>query len=173
MYRIYSGTSLPYSGKLSRRKLSWISKKWPILRRKLSRNAKTCHRWVWHAQISWRKLSQMALKSRNSWMFSPSKVFCYTVYYGHPQDHVKCPDWRGVLISEVVLQHFSSCMYIAWTTGSVLIREVSLIWRSLIERFHCRIIVFNTSRWCRACSTKLISGFAVCSVTDYTMCITI
>ena len=29
-------------------------------------------------QISWRKLSQVTLNPRNSWMFSPSKVFCYT-----------------------------------------------------------------------------------------------
>ena len=41
--------------------------------------AKIYHRWVWHAQISWRKFSWVALKPRNSWKFSPSKVFCYTV----------------------------------------------------------------------------------------------
>ena len=47
--------------------------------RKLLRNAKTYHRWIWHTQISWRRLSQVALKSQNSWMFSPSKVFHYKV----------------------------------------------------------------------------------------------
>ena len=25
-----------------------------------------------------------------------------SLYYGHPRDHMKCPDQRGVLISEVV-----------------------------------------------------------------------
>ena len=30
-------------------------------------------------QISWRKLSHIATKLRNSRKFSPSKVFCYTV----------------------------------------------------------------------------------------------
>ena len=32
---------------------------------KLSWNAKTYYRWVWHAQISWRKVSRVALKQRN------------------------------------------------------------------------------------------------------------
>ena len=33
-------------------------------------------------RISWRKLSRMAEKSRNSWKFSPSKVSRYTVFWG-------------------------------------------------------------------------------------------
>ena len=50
------------------------------------------------------------------------------LYYGHSRDPMKCPDYRGVLISKV--------LYVAGTTGSVLIREAYLIRRSLVERFH-------------------------------------
>ena len=38
------------------------------------------------------------------------------LYYGHPWDHIKCPDLRGVLISEVVFVHFS--MYVGQKTVS-------------------------------------------------------
>ena len=55
-------------------------RKWPLfLQRKLLLTAKTYYRWVRHAQILWRKLSLVALKPWNSWMFSPPKVFRYTV----------------------------------------------------------------------------------------------
>ena len=37
------------------------------------------HKYERHTQISWRKLSRVALKVRNSWMFPPSKIFCYMV----------------------------------------------------------------------------------------------
>ena len=49
---------VPYSGKLSRKK---TSADW------------------WKIRFSWRKLSRIATKPRNSRKFSPSKVFCYTV----------------------------------------------------------------------------------------------
>ena len=69
---------IPYSGKLSREKTFADRIEVTILWRKLLRNAKTYHRWVRHAQISWGKLPWMALKPRNLWMFSPSKIFRYT-----------------------------------------------------------------------------------------------
>ena len=53
------------------------------------------------------------------------KKECCTVeplHYGHHWDHIKCPGWRGVLISEVVY----ILLYLAGTTGSIQIREVSL-----------------------------------------------
>ena len=36
-----------------------------------------------------------------------------SLYYGHPQDNMKCPDYRGVLISEVVL-YTSLCSWDRW-----------------------------------------------------------
>ena len=65
------------AGNFQGRKLSRIGMKWPF--RKLSQNAKTYHRWVRHAQILWRKLSQVALKLQNSWMFSHLKVLHHRV----------------------------------------------------------------------------------------------
>ena len=44
------------------------------------------------------------------------------LYYRHPWDSQKCPDWQGIRISGVVL-------YIAWIHNSVLIKEVSLFQR--------------------------------------------
>ena len=51
---------------------------------------------------------------------------------------------RSILIKEVFLFQwlFSTLFYVhvAGTTGSVVIREVYLIWRFLIERFHCTYV---------------------------------
>ena len=67
------------AGNFRGRKLSWIGKKWPFCGENFCGILKPINRWVRHAQISRRKLSRVALKLRNSWMFSPSKVFRYTV----------------------------------------------------------------------------------------------
>ena len=62
------------AGNFRGRKLSRISKKWPFRRENFcGSNAKTYRKLVWHARISWRKLSRVARKPWNSWMFSPSK----------------------------------------------------------------------------------------------------
>ena len=50
--------------------------------RKLSRNAKTYHRWIQHAQILWRKLSQVVLKLKFMNVFSLKGFLCagYSCY---------------------------------------------------------------------------------------------
>ena len=55
------------------------------------------------------------------------------LYYGHYLDHIKCPDYEVSLFQRLLC----TLLYVAGITGSVLIREVSLFQRSLIERFHC------------------------------------
>ena len=70
----------------------------------------------------------------NSALFSgkfqhPSTV--EPLYYGHLLDHMKCLIKEDVSLFQRLL---STLLYVAGTTGSVLIREVSLI-----ERFHCII----------------------------------
>ena len=52
---------LLYSGKLEGENFRG-SVRGTISQIKLLRNAKTYHRWVWRAQISWRKLLRVALK---------------------------------------------------------------------------------------------------------------
>ena len=100
-----------YSRKLSRGKNFVDSKEVTISWRKLLRNTKTYHRWVWHAQILWRKLLMVALKPRNSRMFSPSKVFRYRVFcqwYRRPHCVMICetylwdvlPLWQAVQVTE-------------------------------------------------------------------------
>ena len=52
----------------------------------------------------------------------------------------RCPYFRGLFV------HF---FYVAGTTGSVLIRQVSLYRRSLIERFHCMpLVIVVIFLWC-------------------------
>ena len=55
-------------------------------------------------------------------------IFEY-IYSGHHWDRSKCPDYRGVLISEVVLNTKATF----GTPVSVLIIEVSLFWSVLIR----------------------------------------
>ena len=69
-----STRELLYSRKLSGRKLSQIGKKWPFCGENFCGMLKTCHRWVQHAQFSWRILSWVAPKQRNLWIFLPQKL---------------------------------------------------------------------------------------------------
>ena len=62
------------AGNFRGRKLSRMSKKWPF-----RRMLKPIVGVYGTPQISWRKLLRVALNSQNSWTFSPSKVFRYTV----------------------------------------------------------------------------------------------
>ncbi len=50
------------------------------------------------------------------------------LYCGHHWDRLKCPDYRGVLISEIVLSTFGipESVLIIEVSWSVVIREVSL-----------------------------------------------
>ena len=67
-------------------------------------------------------------------LFRVLMAWLYTVeplYYVHPRDHKKCPDYRGVLISEVVL-YIHTVSLCSWERGQcpdyrgVLISEVVL-----------------------------------------------
>ena len=55
-----------------------------------------------------------------------------TLHYGQTREHMKCPDNKEVFPFQRL---FSVPLYVAGTTGRVLIRETEVL--KLIERFHC------------------------------------
>ena len=60
------------AGNFRGRDLLWISK-WDHFVEKTFAEFLNLSWWVWHAQISWRKLSRVALILQNSWKFLPQK----------------------------------------------------------------------------------------------------
>ena len=118
------------------------------------------HGGVWHTQISWRKLSQVALKPRKSWKFSPSKVFHYTVcglYFKFLLRHVSlvpCPQALFWMVNSVLgggghrSHSYRPCpQSICMPARGNLCEFVRIgLLINLIMRFYCTFYCFITNR---------------------------
>ena len=80
---------------------------------------------VWHAQISWRKLLRVALKPRNSWKFSPSKVYCYTVCIMN-----QAPGFIIMSLFSIV-DHFCwfCSLWAPWPASTLWCKPYQLLWQ--------------------------------------------
>ena len=54
---------------------------------------------------------------------------------------------KTLLLISGIFFHFQICFILAWTLGSVLIRELWLFRSSLIERLHCIRVILCESIW--------------------------
>ena len=81
------------------------------------------HRLVCHAQISWRKLLWMALKPWNSWLFSPSTVFCYTV---------SSPE---IFLMSIFYTHILGCYNVPHYHLQLYFRNIWNVFEFLVEFF--------------------------------------
>ena len=114
------------------------------------------HRWVWHAQISWGKLSRVGIKRWNSWKFSPSKVFrymvctcaCYLISCGCSSQRMSWCTWPNTI---EIVDHWTSC-----TVSVVWLLSLSWLCYNLQYRSHIHSIYRpNWSLHARPCLLTL------------------
>ena len=65
------------AGNFQGRKLLWIGRKGAFCRENFHGILNWSYNGCGLPKISWRKLLRVAVKSQNSWRFSPSKISCY------------------------------------------------------------------------------------------------